>query len=208
MNCWRVQNLVAPFLDGELPDPESEALAAHLEECPGCADHVEAIAGLPDLPDFRLPPELEEELMTTFDDELAARIARSAEIEERPPNVVPLWSRLGSAVGSEVRMPAPMAGAYLAVVLLLTAGVAMNHQRVQQLEESVARREAIISALQEQASRQATGLGGIAPVGGSGFAIRPDGSVNPNFAVRVGATGFSPGAAIRPVSYDGPRVLR
>ena len=74
MNCWRVQNLIAPFLDDELPDTESELVVEHLEQCAPCRDLVEGVAALPDLPKIELEADLASGLWSEFDRCLGARL--------------------------------------------------------------------------------------------------------------------------------------
>ena len=47
MKCWRVQQSLVPFLDGELPEAEQRAIGAHLEGCPDCAQLASELETLP-----------------------------------------------------------------------------------------------------------------------------------------------------------------
>ena len=47
MNCWRIQNLLAPYLDGVLPEAEHDAFIGHLEDCPECERLTADVAALP-----------------------------------------------------------------------------------------------------------------------------------------------------------------
>ncbi len=144
MNCWRVQNLVVPFLEGEIPDAECEAIAEHLEQCPECIGVLDAVESLPALERFSLDPDLSDPLFGEFDRCLKARIDESTAPEKPAPR------GFAALVRREVRIPAGMAAAWIGVMLLLAGGVALNHDRVQDLQASVERREAIIQALQER----------------------------------------------------------
>ena len=144
MNCWRVQNLVAPFLDGELPDPESEALAGHLELCPPCRELVEGVAALPEFPQISLDAAVESSLWSEFDRCLAARLMDPSEVS---------LSTLGGAqavLRGDLRVPRTLAAAAAAVVAMLIGWNWTTYDRLEQLEASLGERDAIIVALQER----------------------------------------------------------
>src|SRR5258708_31530736 len=42
MPCDRIDPLVTPFVDGELPDPDRRAVEEHLRACPPCHSRVVA----------------------------------------------------------------------------------------------------------------------------------------------------------------------
>ena len=43
-DCSRIDTLVTPFVDGELPQPEQQAVTGHIAACPFCRAKV---AGTP-----------------------------------------------------------------------------------------------------------------------------------------------------------------
>ncbi len=213
MNCWRVQNLVAPFLDGELPDAECEAVGAHIEVCAECLAVIESVEALPPLTAPRAPQELEAALFDRFDACLKERLAAGIDPGIDAPTGV------GAAVAGlarrEVRVPMVAAAAWLGVMVMLAGGVALNHTKVQDLEDSVARREAIIQALQERvAVADARSDDGTDP---PGRAMAPV-FLPPSAPSALGAA-LPPrrglysqpgivGASVRQASYDAPRVVR
>ena len=212
MNCWRVQNLVVPFLEGELPEAECVALGAHLEACPECKDLVESIEALPPLQAPKLPEELEAALFERFDDCLAERLAAGLAPQDERSG---LGAAFAGLVRREVRVPAALAAAWLGVMVMLAGGVALNHTKVQDLEDSVARREAIIQALQERVA-----------IADARSEDRQDAPVRPTYDVFLPAaapTSLSStlplgrgtyrqpgivGASVRQARYDAPRVVR
>jgi anti-sigma factor RsiW len=103
MNCWRVQNLIAPLLDNELPAGESEAVADHLEQCPPCRGVVESVAALPEFPQLKLDADIESSLWAEFDRCLAAR---TADPTENLPVLLPANAPVPTVVGS-TRLPSP-----------------------------------------------------------------------------------------------------
>ena len=46
MNCSRIEELLAPYLEGDLPADERRAVDAHLESCAECRRSLEAFMGL------------------------------------------------------------------------------------------------------------------------------------------------------------------
>lgn len=144
MNCWRVQNLIAPFLEDELPSAESESLAEHLEECPPCRDVVEGVAALPDFPRIELDADVQASLWSEFDTCLKARIANSLDAPDIP-DVAPVGTLHG-----DLRVPRGLAAAAVAVVVMLAGWNWMTYERLDRLEASLDERDAIILALQER----------------------------------------------------------
>lgn len=205
MNCWRVQNLVVPFLEGEIPEAESEAIAEHLEQCGECLGVLEAVESLPELQAMTLDPELSEPLFEQFDRDLQQRIAEATAPE------LPAPRGLSALARREIRVPASMAAAWIGVMFLLAGGVALNHQRVQELQASVERREAIIQALQE---RMAFAEADVAdPIRGATDAAVFLPATAPttllgSFPLRgQPVRGQSLGASIQHASFDVPRVV-
>src|SRR3954465_10438613 len=41
-NCQRIEPLVTPFIDGDLPEPDRRAVEEHLRVCPPCHSRVSA----------------------------------------------------------------------------------------------------------------------------------------------------------------------
>lgn len=202
MNCWRVEGLLAPFLDGDLRGPEADAVAEHVEQCQACAERAAAIGALPPIVPPALPQESVEAVLEPFDRLLRARIA-AAEVEEEAPR----WSGALALARREVRVPVPMVATYLAVVGLLAGGVTLNHRRVQQLEASVQRREALIVALQGAASMPSDGVRGTGAIDANAW-MDPSAPLLGQLrtvSTPVGVAGMPLG--VRPVSYDGPRLL-
>lgn len=158
MNCWRIENLIAPFLDGELPDAEARAVADHLEHCSICAAKVERIAALPDL----VPPDLSgtaADLLDTFADVLQERIALSdslfvgTSVSEHAAE---------SMAGGMQPPPAPsvatgrspnttwLAVAAAGLMFALAGWSWFTQQRVDELEQSLAERDELIRKLEQQ----------------------------------------------------------
>jgi hypothetical protein len=159
MNCWRIQNLVAAFLDGVLCREEEQVISEHLEVCSECQTLVEGIAGLPDLPYSTLDEHLEEAVFEGFEEALSERIRHSVmdgvgaygheeslgSDENLSPDNRPA---LGILLGAKLS-PALAVG-YVAAMVLLAGGVAWNYLQVEKLEESVTQRDEIIDALQRR----------------------------------------------------------
>jgi anti-sigma factor RsiW len=150
MNCWRVQNLIAPLLDNELPAGESEAVADHLEQCPPCRGVVESVAALPEFPQLKLDADIESSLWAEFDRCLAARTADPA---EREAGAAPSPTRFTPLQG-DLRVPRSLAAAAIAAVVMLAGWNWTTYQRLDRLESSVGERDAIIVALQERVADQ------------------------------------------------------
>ncbi len=152
MNCWRIQNLVAAFLDGVLGREEEEMITQHLESCSECKELVEGVATLPDLPYTTLDKDLEDAVFEGFEDSLARRIRDSV------TDGVAIY---GHESGFDSAAPAPggllgnrrspaLALSYVAAIAILAGGVVWNYVQVEKLEESVAQRDQIIDALQRR----------------------------------------------------------
>jgi anti-sigma factor RsiW len=159
MNCWRIQNLVAPFLDGALNSDEEQRIGEHLEACSECNTLVEGVAALPDMPFTEFGAELEASLFEDFEASLSDRIRESVlagvdayglqpeaseEVAPRPG----LAALLGSQRG--LRLSPGLVGAYLAVLGLLAGGIAWNYSQALELEASLEQRDEIIDALQQR----------------------------------------------------------
>jgi len=159
MNCWRIQNLVAAFLDGVLCREEEEEITDHLEACSECKSLVEGVAALPDLPYTTLDRDLEDAVFAGFQESLAERIRDSvtdgvgvygheAELDSPLAHQTQRGLTLGTLLGSR-RSPA-LALSYVAAIAILAGGVVWNYLQVEKLEESVAQRDEIIDALQRR----------------------------------------------------------
>ncbi len=159
MNCWRVQNLVVPYLEQELPEAEADAIGEHVAACAACEELFEAVGSLPPLPKLELEAEVESALFEQFDSQLATRLAQSfvpPQVAESPDGH---RGALAGMLRARVRVPAALVGAYFGVVLLLAGGIALNHYRVQGLELAVQERDVIIDAM---SARLATQSGDVA----------------------------------------------
>lgn len=55
LNCYTIDPLVTPFIDGELPDPDRRAVEAHLRVCPPCHSRVVAEREVHELVRSRVP---------------------------------------------------------------------------------------------------------------------------------------------------------
>lgn len=189
MNCWRVNNLVAPFLDGELPDAEADAVTSHLEECPACAELVESVDNLPPFPSLELEPELERDLFASFDACLAERIADSfIGEEEELPLAANGWS---GALRRPVRVPIALVAAYLGVVVLLGGGIVLNHGNVQDLEVALQQRDDLLDTLRVRLQND-----GPAPA-----PLLAADSAEPDIVflpAGLSSTGLAPAASLRP----------
>ena len=151
MNCWRIQNLIAPFLDGELPSAESALIGEHLGACPACDSLVQRVAALPDL----TPPELSGAtgpLLDGFDARLKERIALSA--SAFAPTID--MDEESSAWGSTPRLPRPanntvwLAAACFGLLAALGAWGWTTSNRIEDLELAVSERDALIQRLERQ----------------------------------------------------------
>lgn len=149
MNCWRIQNTVVPFLEGELPDEEERAFADHIERCPACSRLVEGVASLPELHPVQLDDGLQEALWGEFDNKLRQRINDSV-LGGGPPAAEPAaWSRRGA----NVQVPTALAAAYLLGMLLLAGMSFHTSQKVDRLEAALSHKDQTISVLQDHIVR-------------------------------------------------------
>lgn len=155
MNCWRIENLIVPFLEGELPAPEESAIAGHLEICPPCAALVERVACLPDIHPPQLDPEITGELLEAFDTTLKSRIAASEALMISEMDHVAESSAWGAPM-PQVAPPARsrattwMAAAAMGLLLALSGWSWITQQRIEQLEQSVADRDELIRRLEQE----------------------------------------------------------
>lgn len=221
MNCWRVQNLIAPFLDGELPEAERSSIDEHLAECADCRDLVEAVDQLPPFARLEVEPDVEARLFDGFEEALKERIEASLSEDEEPLEYrrVANGGFVAAVTRGEVRVPSVLVAAYLGVVVLLGGGIALNYQRVADLEASVQERDTIISAMNSQlqaaqgdlpllTARDNTGPAVVfmppAAIGATGLpAARP--------LPGVTQTSLQTGSAVVPVNYrrnvEAPRAV-
>ena len=152
MNCWRIQNLVAPYLDGALPEAEQELFEAHIDQCQDCEEMVAELGDLPQFTAMTLPSEAKSCVLDELSSVIHQRIAAACPSineggEDLPPANVGLLHML---LGGELRVSLAGAATYAAAVLLLAAGIGINHQRVQDLEGSIAERDSIINSLSQR----------------------------------------------------------
>ncbi|MEE2829740.1 MAG: zf-HC2 domain-containing protein [Myxococcota bacterium] len=223
MNCWRVQNLLAPYLDEALPEVERGAFDEHLLDCDDCNQLVAEVAALPSFgqPDF--PREDEKRILDALSASIHDRIAASAPIMEGEGQDhwdIPSEGTVTRLRTGEMRVSVAAAVAYVGVVLLLAGGIALNHQRVLELEASVQERDAIIDGMSARLAAAAPEDLPLLPLTSPsdvGVVIMPAGSTTTaGFGPGVGPLGGSglsrdPGVSPRTVSnglpYDSPRVL-
>jgi len=70
MSCRELVELVTDYLDGALSETDRARFEAHIEECPGCADHLEqvrvTIAAVGTLREDDLAPDAQEALLAAF----------------------------------------------------------------------------------------------------------------------------------------------
>ncbi|MBL8968738.1 MAG: zf-HC2 domain-containing protein [Spirochaetaceae bacterium] len=109
--------LLSAFVDGEVPSPWKDRLAAHLGVCPACAARVERYAGLGAA--LRAPASLDEAAVV---ERLRGRLG--AGLESRPATraasraASPLWNR-------SVSLPLPLAAA-AGLAFVLFASLALS----------------------------------------------------------------------------------
>jgi len=210
MNCWRIENLVAPFLDGELPDAEAGAMADHLEHCAECTSKVEFIAAMPDL----VAPDLADvaaPLMESFDDCLKERILLSDSLVTG--SSVSEHAAESAAWGVPAPTSAPprraLASTWLAVaalgLLIALAGWSyLTQQRIDSLEQSLAERDQLIRRLEQQVVAGRFDPRALPETAGSVPVFLPSSAPSPQTL---------PAGAFVPVSYgmasiDSPRIIR
>lgn len=207
MNCWRIQTLLAPYLDGELPGMEQEAFEAHTGECSDCNQLVEDVAALPSLAPLGAAQEDTEKILDALSESISQRIAAAAPRIDSDGNDLPIPDREAVAGGflaflssGELRVSGAAAAAYVGVVLLLAAGIALNHQRVVDLESSIVERDSIIDGMSLRlAAAQPEDLPLLTPASpdAAGVVIMPAGSTGV-----AGITG-PPARMVRPAAWTG-----
>ncbi len=79
MNCEKYQNLISPFLDGELSEKKSQAVQTHISMCADCAKLHEDFASVLNFCEDSFPE-------TTI-----------------PPNSQALWCRINNIIESEIK---------------------------------------------------------------------------------------------------------
>lgn len=218
MNCWRVGNLIAPFLDGELDEPECEAIADHLEECDACAETIEAVANLPEFERVEVDADVEAELFEAFDTCLAQRIAHSL-LSEEADELAPTGT-FGGLIRRELKVPVALVAAYTGVVLLLGGGILLNYQRVDDLQTAVSERDAIIDTMRVRLAVAEAGSddGFLTAQTGADtpdIVFLPAGTNGTGLPAAAGATvlpasfqlGPATGAAWRKAAVESPRVV-
>jgi len=151
MNCWRIQNLLAPYLDGVLPEVEAEAFASHLGDCPECEKIVADVAALPSFEALDISEADSTRVLDALSQTIADRIAAAAPTIDEDGRSLPLDGSTNSLLyflrQGEIKVSGAAAAAYVAAVLLLAAGIGLNHQRVVDLEASIFERDAIIDGM-------------------------------------------------------------
>ena len=158
MNCWRIANLIAPFLDGELPGAEEGAVADHLEACARCAAMIERVAALPDIRPPQLDPDATGELLECFDSTLRERIAASESMMAFQADAEPDHLEESSAWGGRPPVPGPgssraltwITAVALGFLVALTGWSWVTQQRIEQLELSLAERDDLIRRLEQE----------------------------------------------------------
>jgi len=154
MNCWRIENLIAPFLDGELPSPEAGAIADHLEACPQCTALVERVACLPDICPPEIDPDITDELLLAFDTTLNNPIAASESLRGMDMDVAEssAWGAPTPQVAPPPRSRATtwMTAAAMGLLLALSGWSWVTQQRIEQLEQSLAERDDLIRLLEQE----------------------------------------------------------
>ncbi len=155
MNCWRIENLIVPFLDGELPSAEEGAIADHLEACPQCNGLVERIACLPDIRPPEIDPDITDELLQVFDSTLRDRIAASEAILATDLDNGAESRAWGAPMPSVAALPRSrattwMTAAAMGLLLSLAGWSWVTQQRIEQLEQSLADRDDLIRRLEQE----------------------------------------------------------
>jgi anti-sigma factor RsiW len=151
MNCWRIQNLLAPYLDGVLPEAEHDAFTNHLEDCPECERLTADVAALPSFEGLDVAGPDSEAILEALSQSIADRIAAAAPTIDEEGRALRHSQSGGTLLyflrAGEVKVSGAAAAAYVAAVLLLAAGIGLNHQHVLGLEASIAERDAIIDGM-------------------------------------------------------------
>jgi anti-sigma factor RsiW len=213
MNCWRVQSLLAPFVEGELPDDDSVAVARHIEACGPCRDAVEAVASVPEITPPALPDEHRGRIGEALERCVLGRVRAAGSgtgwsMSAGPVARQSLWAL-------QVRVPVAAAAAAAIAFLGLSALHLGTQRRLAVLEAEAARREATVQALQAQIASESLAGWRLAnlPAGDAGVHWTP---------IEVDATGLPASSAWAPtlaagtpgqppyqlVSTAGPRVMR
>lgn len=108
MECTRTEDLLSGYLDGDLPEGEREGIAAHLGQCPRCAEEEralkETLSLLRNLPAEKAPPGLLEGVLRRIGQEKEA---------------VPLWKKLFLPAHIKI----PLEAAAVALIFLLAYGI-------------------------------------------------------------------------------------
>ena len=108
MECARTEDLLSGYLDGDLPQREREGIAAHLRQCPRCAEEEralkETLALLRNLPAGKAPSGLLEGVRRRIGQETEA---------------VPLWKKLFLPAHIKI----PLEAAAVALIFLLAYGI-------------------------------------------------------------------------------------
>jgi len=214
MNCWRIENLIAPFLDGELPDAEAGAMADHLEQCSDCNDKVEFVAAMPDL----VPPDLEDvaaPLLDGFADCLKDRIALSESLFAGSSVAEHAAESMAWGVPAAPASPAPRRGSQVnwmtvaaAAFLVAFAGWSLvTQQRIDELEQSLAERDQLIRKLEQQVVAGRVDIRALPPETAGADSVPvflPSAAPSPQTL---------PAGAFAPVNYgmasiDSPRLVR
>ena len=77
LECRRIAELLADYIDGTLPRETRELIDWHIEGCPPCVAFVNTYRGTIDavkkLRDTTIPPELKQRLLTVLQNRQASR---------------------------------------------------------------------------------------------------------------------------------------
>jgi anti-sigma factor RsiW len=124
-DCQRIEPFVTPFIDGELPDTDREAVARHLRVCAPCSSRVAAERAVRDLI-HRARPALE---APRAPDSLRATCARSAS-RPAPPGFAArgFVEASSSHIGATASWRARLTPIALAASLILIVGSAFLYQ--------------------------------------------------------------------------------
>ncbi len=209
MNCWRVQNLLAPFVEGELQDGESRAVAEHIEDCGHCRDAVDAVASIPDLTAPTLPTDHCTRIADALERTVLDRIRSSAP----SPNhaIRKAWWR------GEFRVPASVAASLALAFGGLGALHFQTQARLAVLEKQTREREDLLVRLQARLTEDAASPWRLAtvpsaPGGGQWAPLEVDTVGLPVTSgwPQLSSVGSSAGgtAPFQLVSAGGPRVVR
>jgi len=92
MSACPPEEQLSAYLDGELPEPDARALAAHLATCPTCAAELAALRRVEQLGRHLAAPEVSDDQWRATWDTIAARVAPAAARPSR--RGAGLWRRL------------------------------------------------------------------------------------------------------------------